>query len=201
MVRPASSGARPKSSASTAAAGRMAAATVPASGAAAVEDLLHKVELLEAQRAEEARTRNLMQLERVRCREMACLLYGSWHNHPSHAALANVQDQVQAYWEVTKRELEEVRGAARLAARGLEEAQDAHALELKLYRQKVGMQGRACKVHCWPACHAAASGCCHLTTRLTMPPMLPRSSTCSLSTRQMWHACAPMARQHWRHRV
>ena len=57
------------------------------------------------------------------------------HPRPHRSAL---QDKIQAFWDITKRELEEARGGARLAARGLEEAQDAHALELKVYRQKVG---------------------------------------------------------------
>ncbi|KAM3665385.1 dynein regulatory complex subunit 4 isoform 1-T1 [Ammospiza maritima maritima] len=46
-------------------------------------------------------------------------------------------NRIQAYWEITRRELEERKAELRTRDREMEEAQERHQLEIKVYKQKV----------------------------------------------------------------
>lgn len=122
-----------------------AAASPPA--AAGADELRQRAELLErGLRAEEA-ARNYMQLERVRVMSRlkwevlrCCLPMAVYRLCPSNAgtvldalqpassqslplAALLLQDKVQAFWDITKRELVDARAEARLKDRELEEEQ------------------------------------------------------------------------------
>eukprot|EP00052_Salpingoeca_macrocollata_P035914 m.16222 g.16222 ORF g.16222 m.16222 type:complete len:479 (-) comp8868_c0_seq1:93-1529(-) len=47
------------------------------------------------------------------------------------------RDKINTFWEITKRQLEESRAEVRNKERDIEEAEDRHAVEIKVYKQKV----------------------------------------------------------------
>ena len=47
------------------------------------------------------------------------------------------RDRLTVFWEVTKKQLEECRTEARVKDRDLEEAEERHQTEVKVYKQKV----------------------------------------------------------------
>ena len=47
------------------------------------------------------------------------------------------RDKINTFWEITKRQLEESRAELRNKDREIEEAEDKHAVEIKVYKQKV----------------------------------------------------------------
>eukprot|EP00730_Choanoeca_flexa_P019546 TRINITY_DN9553_c0_g1_i3.p1 TRINITY_DN9553_c0_g1~~TRINITY_DN9553_c0_g1_i3.p1 ORF type:complete len:479 (+),score=148.63 TRINITY_DN9553_c0_g1_i3:52-1488(+) len=47
------------------------------------------------------------------------------------------RDKINTFWEITKRQLEESRSEVRNREREIEEAQEKHAVEIKVYKQKV----------------------------------------------------------------
>ncbi|KAL4443289.1 hypothetical protein ABPG75_011026 [Micractinium tetrahymenae] len=118
--RPASGAPRPRSGApgskpGTAGAGAArkgsaAPAALPAGAAAAADELRAKADLMERGLKNEELARNYMQLER---------------------------DKIQGFWDITKRDLTDAKTELRLKDRELEEAEDKHALELKVYKQRV----------------------------------------------------------------
>ncbi|CAG9463844.1 unnamed protein product [Pedinophyceae sp. YPF-701] len=75
-----------------------------------MEDLLAKVTGLEGEKAEEEKQRNYMQLER---------------------------DKISQFWEITKKELEDRKAELRTKDREMEELEERHQMEIKVYKQKV----------------------------------------------------------------
>ena len=47
------------------------------------------------------------------------------------------KDRVQTFWEVASKQLDECRAEARVKDRELEEAEERHQMEVKVYKQKV----------------------------------------------------------------
>ena len=47
------------------------------------------------------------------------------------------KDRVQTFWEVSSKQLDECRAEARVKDRELEEAEERHQMEVKVYKQKV----------------------------------------------------------------
>ena len=47
------------------------------------------------------------------------------------------RDRLSVFWDVTKKQLEECRTEARVKDRDLEEAEERHQTEVKVYKQKV----------------------------------------------------------------
>jgi len=47
------------------------------------------------------------------------------------------RDRIDTFWEVTRRELEETRAEVRVKDRELEESEERHMMEVKVYKQKV----------------------------------------------------------------
>ncbi|GBF97614.1 hypothetical protein Rsub_10750 [Raphidocelis subcapitata] len=90
-------------------------AAAPAAGAdggegATVEERAARVATLEREKNKEEEYRNYMQLER---------------------------DKINAFWEITKRDLEDRRAELRNKDRELEEGEERHGVEVKVYKQKV----------------------------------------------------------------
>ncbi len=86
-----------------------AGAPDPAEGMTKEELMLVRVKLTE-ELAREREERNYFQLER---------------------------DKVNTFWEITKRQLEEARAEGRNKDREMEEVDEKHAVEIKVYKQKV----------------------------------------------------------------
>ncbi|WIA30588.1 hypothetical protein OEZ86_000670 [Tetradesmus obliquus] len=78
--------------------------------AASIEELHQKIQTLEKENNKEEEYRNYMQLER---------------------------DKINAFWEITKKELEDRKAEMRNQDRQMEEMEDLHQRELKIYQQKV----------------------------------------------------------------
>jgi len=47
------------------------------------------------------------------------------------------RDKINTFWEITKKQLEEARANQRNKDREMEEAEERHAVEIKVYKQKV----------------------------------------------------------------
>ena len=47
------------------------------------------------------------------------------------------RDRIDTFWEVTRKELEETRAEVRVKDRELEESEERHMMEVKVYKQKV----------------------------------------------------------------
>jgi hypothetical protein len=47
------------------------------------------------------------------------------------------QDKISSFWEITKKELEDKRAELRNKDREMEEMEERHAVEIKVYKQKV----------------------------------------------------------------
>ena len=47
------------------------------------------------------------------------------------------RDRLSTFWEIAKKQLEECRSEARVKDRDLEEAEERHQTEVKIYKQKV----------------------------------------------------------------
>ena len=47
------------------------------------------------------------------------------------------RDKVNNFWEITKRQLEEANATVRMKERELEDAEERHQVEIKVYKQKV----------------------------------------------------------------
>ena len=47
------------------------------------------------------------------------------------------KDRVQTFWEVSSKQLDECRAEARVKDRELEESEERHQMEVKVYKQKV----------------------------------------------------------------
>ena len=47
------------------------------------------------------------------------------------------RDKVNTFWEITKRQLEEKKAESRNKEREMEEAEERHQVEIKVYKQKV----------------------------------------------------------------
>lgn len=86
------------------------------------------------------------------------------------SAYSIIQDRIQTFWEISKKELEEREAELRNTARAFEEMQDQHQLEIKVEEVKTFnciMRAMliACSfghiVACWMGHHAAAC-CLHL---------------------------------------
>ncbi|KAL4423403.1 hypothetical protein ABPG77_009981 [Micractinium sp. CCAP 211/92] len=90
--------------------GSVAPLAMATGAAAAADELRTKAELLERGLKNEELARNYMQLER---------------------------DKIQGFWDITRQELGDARAELRLKDRELEEAEDKHGLELKVYKQRV----------------------------------------------------------------
>jgi len=75
-----------------------------------VADLHKKVKELEETVVSEEKSRNYMQLER---------------------------DKINQFWEITKKELEDLRANLRVKDREMEELEERHQMEIKVYKQKV----------------------------------------------------------------
>lgn len=78
--------------------------------AASIEELNQKIGTLEKEKNKEEEYRNYMQLER---------------------------DKINAFWEITKKELEDRKADGRNKDRELEEMEERHQVEIKVYKQKV----------------------------------------------------------------
>lgn len=92
------------------AAGKDAAPGAADMEGASVEELNRKVVTLEREKNKEEEYRNYMQLER---------------------------DKINAFWEITKKDLEDRRADLRNKDREMEEMQERHQVEVKVYKQKV----------------------------------------------------------------
>ncbi|GIL67830.1 hypothetical protein Vafri_21099 [Volvox africanus] len=77
---------------------------------ASVEELNQKIGTLEKEKNKEEEYRNYMQLER---------------------------DKINAFWEITKKDLEDRRAELRNKDREMEEMEERHQVEIKVYKQKV----------------------------------------------------------------
>ncbi|GAQ80611.1 myosin heavy chain-related protein [Klebsormidium nitens] len=77
---------------------------------ASVEELLNRISALELEKNKEEEYRNYMQLER---------------------------DKIASFWEISKKELEDRRAELRNKDREMEEMEERHAVEIKVYKQKV----------------------------------------------------------------
>ncbi|GLC38346.1 Dynein regulatory complex subunit 4 [Pleodorina starrii] len=77
---------------------------------ASVEELNQKIATLEKEKNKEEEYRNYMQLER---------------------------DKINAFWEITKKDLEDRRAELRNKDREMEEMEERHQVEIKVYKQKV----------------------------------------------------------------
>lgn len=75
-----------------------------------VEDLTNKITLIEGEKNKEEEYRNYMQLQR---------------------------DKVSAFWEISKKELEDKKAELRNKDREMEEMEERHQVEIKVYKQKV----------------------------------------------------------------
>ncbi|GAB4818648.1 hypothetical protein N2152v2_005694 [Parachlorella kessleri] len=100
--------ARPKSA--KGAGSKPGTASAAAAAEAANNELAKKLEQLDKEKQKEEQSRNLLQLER---------------------------DKITSFWDITKRDLDDKRAELRIKDRDMEELQDKHAVELKVYRQKV----------------------------------------------------------------
>mmetsp|Transcript_56951 Transcript_56951/g.180191 ORF Transcript_56951/g.180191 Transcript_56951/m.180191 type:complete len:473 (+) Transcript_56951:101-1519(+) len=78
--------------------------------AASTEELNSKITTLEKEKNKEEEYRNYMQLER---------------------------DKINAFWEITKKELEDKKAELRNKDREMEEMEERHQVEIKVYKQKV----------------------------------------------------------------
>mmetsp|Transcript_4352 Transcript_4352/g.15055 ORF Transcript_4352/g.15055 Transcript_4352/m.15055 type:complete len:470 (+) Transcript_4352:14-1423(+) len=78
--------------------------------AASTEELNSKIGTLEKEKNKEEEYRNYMQLER---------------------------DKINAFWEITKKELEDKKAELRNKDREMEEMEERHQVEIKVYKQKV----------------------------------------------------------------
>ncbi|CAD7697580.1 unnamed protein product [Ostreobium quekettii] len=78
--------------------------------AASIEELNQKIATLEKEKNKEEEYRNYMQLER---------------------------DKINAFWEITKKELEEKKAELRNKDREIEEMEERQQVEIKVYKQKV----------------------------------------------------------------
>ena len=47
------------------------------------------------------------------------------------------RDKVNAFWEISKKQLDEVKATIRVKERELEDAEERHQVEIKVYKQKV----------------------------------------------------------------
>mmetsp|Transcript_35535 Transcript_35535/g.78843 ORF Transcript_35535/g.78843 Transcript_35535/m.78843 type:complete len:471 (-) Transcript_35535:833-2245(-) len=77
---------------------------------ASIEELNQKITTLEKEKNKEEEYRNYMQLER---------------------------DKINAFWEITKKELDDRRAELRNKDREMEEMEERHQVEIKVYKQKV----------------------------------------------------------------
>lgn len=78
--------------------------------AASIEELNQKITTLEKEKNKEEEYRNYMQLER---------------------------DKINAFWEITKKELDDRKAELRNKDREMEEMEERHQVEIKVYKQKV----------------------------------------------------------------
>ena len=77
---------------------------------ASAEELHSKIALLEKEKGQEEEYRNYMQLER---------------------------DKIHSFWEITKKEIEDKKAELRNKDREMEEMEERHQVEIKVYKQKV----------------------------------------------------------------
>lgn len=110
--------------------------------AASIEELHQKIQTLEKEKTKEEEYRNYMQLERVsphehwQCpqwhRRMLCIVCctRAWLTDCILPAVS--QDKINAFWEITKKELEDKKAEMRNQDRQTEEAEDMHQRELKV---------------------------------------------------------------------
>lgn len=198
--------------------------------AASIEELHQKIQTLEKEKNKEEEYRNYMQLERVshmpparqkeqkqqkqHYRQPWCL-FSDTHGRPltvQHRAQSMcvpvwpcrmLQDKINAFWEITKKELEDKKAEMRNQDRQTEEAEDMHQRELKVSRthsqpwvpQLQGKLGqlRRHRPTRWLACqHTALDTPLPLTVDCLFAPCVHpaacrsisrRSSTCCTSSR------------------
>jgi len=87
--------------------------------AASIEELNQKISTLEKEKNKEEEYRNYMQLERV-------------HSPPSKSCtLCFLQDKINAFWEITKKELDDKRAELRNKDREIEEMEERQQVEIK----------------------------------------------------------------------
>ena len=56
---------------------------------------------------------------------------------PLRASLFSLQDKIHSFWEITKQELDDVKAELRNKDREMEELEERHQVEIKVYKQKV----------------------------------------------------------------
>eukprot|EP00891_Asterochloris_glomerata_P006792 jgi/Astpho2/6792/fgenesh1_pm.00103_%23_10_t len=86
------------------------AAAVPDIDGISIDELNQKIATLEKEKAKEEEYRNYMQLER---------------------------DKISAFWEISKKDLEDKKAELRNKDREMEEMEERHQVEIKVYKQKV----------------------------------------------------------------
>ncbi|BDA46585.1 Dynein regulatory complex subunit 4 [Coccomyxa sp. Obi] len=85
-------------------------AALAAEGGVSFEELTLQIQNLQAEKKAEEETRNRMQLER---------------------------DKIQSFWDITRKELDNCRAELRNKDREIEDLQDRHQVEIKVYKQRV----------------------------------------------------------------
>ena len=73
-------------------------------------------------------------LKKVCC----CFLFEQLHREREERNFYQLErDRLTTFWEVAKKQLEECRSEARVKDRELEESEERHQTEVKVYKQKV----------------------------------------------------------------
>ena len=56
---------------------------------------------------------------------------------PLRASSFSLQDKIHSFWEISKQELDDVKAELRNKDREMEELEERHQVEIKVYKQKV----------------------------------------------------------------
>lgn len=106
--------------------------------AASLEELHQKIITLEKEKNKEEEYRNYMQLERVTSQPTYICMSSivCWFSKPARVH-SWIQDKINAFWEISKKDLDDRKAELRNKDREMEEMEERHQVEIKVYKQKV----------------------------------------------------------------
>lgn len=106
--------------------------------AASLEELHQKIITLEKEKNKEEEYRNYMQLERVPFQptDVCVSSIAHWCSQPVRVH-SWIQDKINAFWEISKKDLDDRKAELRNKDREMEEMEERHQVEIKVYKQKV----------------------------------------------------------------